>query len=1314
MDELNHNDGDRDSALIAGRLIEQLARDCKSDSEVMDALLAIRGIAALSIRDLAAKLPRKGTPGCGHSSIDDYGQFLRDKVQLESGAGFEVSDDEINPICKPHQRAGIRWALRGGRRALFERFGLGKSIQQLEIVRLVLLRLGFAVHLPFNGVGQPVTAPAQQSTSNIPDEQGSEVGGRGPVGGAVEAKSPARGLIVCPLGVRQEFKRDAVEKLGWNEPPKFVRFSREVEGDGVYLTNYESIRDGRLDPTLFSVVSLDEASCLRSFGSKTFSTFLFEGPLKQVPLRFVATATPSPNDFIELLAYAAFLDVSDIGHAKTRFFKRDSTKANNLTIHPHKEREFWLWVSSWALFLQSPADLGFDPAGYDLPELRVIKHEVAVDHKGALPEKSGQGRLYRDSRFGVSEAAKEKRDTLDLRIAKMVEILAGDPDSHYLIWHDLESERAAIEKAVPDVVTVFGKQDLDEREKAIIDFSEGKFKYLGAKPILAGSGTNFQYHCHKAIFTGVGFKFNDFIQAIMRILRYLQTEIVEIHIIYAESERAILEVLERKWAQHDKLVEEMSGIIKQYGLSHEAMARELTRAFGVARREVSGNSYRLINNDAVLELAQMPENSVDLILTSIPFCYDQETRILTQRGWIGFGDLGCADEVATVNPRSLCFEWQRPTKTIWEHYQGEMLQFGSRVFDLVVTPNHRMFAARRGQGFGPAKLGAVEARQIAADYSRARRKGSAQGRLARGWRTCVIPPAIGEGLKPERIDIPPLPDHVRSGHGVQLYWIEAGEFMALAGWYLSEGFADSFSTSRSGGRISIAQVKSQRLRAEICDLFVRIGLPPSLHSRQISAWCRNLAYFLITEFGSGAKKKRIPLWVRNLHPDLLRILRDTMMKGDGATSGASYASFSEELRDHFQEICLKTGWRATIKNHWVKVGSKQIYPEIRSAPKRIAYEGMIGCCSVPNGLLIVRRNGMPCVSGNSNQYEYSPNLADFGHSDGKEDFFRQMDYLTPNLLRVLKPGRVLAIHVKDRVVPGGMTGLGFQTVDYFHVDCIRHYEKHGFISMGMKTVVTDVVRENNQTYRLGWTEQCKDATKMGYGLPEYVLLFRKRPTDNSNSYADIPVVKSKDQYSRARWQIDAHGFSRSGGDRLLSPNEVTKLTWGQIYRLHRKYSIENVYDYEEHVRIGEDLDEIGRLPVDFMLLPPQSWHPDVWTDVTRMLGLNSRQKSRGRQMHLCPLQFDICDRIITQMSMPGEVVLDHFSGVGTVPLRAVKLGRRAIGIELNHDYFDDSVFYCEAAEQEKDIPSLFDLLGDSEADEAVLEAEPVAVGAGGR
>jgi hypothetical protein len=360
------------------------------------------------------------------------------------------------------------------------------------------------------------------------------------------------------------------------------------------------------------------------------------------------------------------------------------------------------------------------------------------------------------------------------------------------------------------------------------------------------------------------------------------------------------------------------------------------------------------------------------------------------------------------------------------------------------------------------------------------------------------------------------------------------------------------------------------------------------------------------------------------------------------------------------------------------------------------------------------------------QYEYSPSYNDFGHTDDLDHFFAQMDYLTPELLRVLEPGRRLEVHVKDRVVPSGLTGLGFRTIEPFHARCIAHYTAHGFAYLGMTTIVTDVVRENAGTYRLGWTEQCKDASGMGVGLPEYLLHFRKVPTDRSNGYGDVPVAKSKPMveivdtgeiipwdgnkradelvkafkarpvggsgYSRARWQTDAAGYWRSSGDRVLTPADLAGLPWPALYQLFRGWSYGTVYNHEGTVALVESLEARWSLPTDFALTPVQSWHPEVWTDVARMLGANTLQSAKGREQHLCPLPFDIVDRAILNWSNPGDLVYDPFGGLMTVPLRAVKHGRRGAGVELNPDYFADGVKLLREQDAGRATPGLFDLL----------------------
>ena len=829
-----------------------------------------------------------------------YHEFLESKIELAQDSGFEVNPTDINKALKPHQRDAVIWALKGGRRALFESFGLGKTIQEIEFCKQVINHEG------------------------------------------------GRALIVLPLGVKQECTQDAENVLGY-DAPVYCRSMEEVEScdSSIVLTNYERVRDGDIRPDYFVATSLDEASVLRSFGSKTYQTFLDK--FKNVPYKLVATATPSPNKYKELIHYAGYLEVMDTGQALTRFFQRDSTKANNLTLYPNMEDEFWLWVSSWALFITKPSDVNpkYSDEGYVLPPLDVRWHEIPI-HYGDTSDKTGQMQLFTEAAAGLKEAAEVKRNSIDQRVGKMKEIVESSPEEHFLLWHDLESERKTILKAIPEVVDIYGSQDYDLREKRVIDFAQGRIKLFATKKSISGSGCNFQRYCHREIFLGIDYEFNDFIQAVHRCYRFLQTDTVVIDIIYMENERQIKEALLEKWKNHNHMVKKMTDIVKKYGLSPASKIKRLERKMGVETVKVQGKHYTAVNDDCVEECRRIESNSVGLIHTSIPF---------------------------------------------------------------------------------------------------------------------------------------------------------------------------------------------------------------------------------------------------------------------------------------------------------------------------------------------------------GNHYEYSANYNDFGHNENTEKFFEQMDFLTPELLRILEPGRVAAIHVKDRVLFGNATGTGMPTIEPFHAQCIEHYMKHGFQYFGMITVVTDVVRENNQTYRLGWSEQCKDGSKMGVGCPEYILLFRKLPTDKSNAYADDPVKKTKEDYTRAQWQIDAHGYWRSSGDRLVSKDELKEFSVDDLQRVYREYSRSNVYSYEEHVKLAEELDKNDKLPATFMVVAPGSWNNlDVWDDINRMRTLNTTQSRRRQQMHVCPLQLDIVERIINRYSNEGDMVLDPFGGLMTVPMTAVKMKRYGYGIELSCDYFRDGVGYLQEAENEIETPTLFDFM----------------------
>ncbi|MGB8858912.1 MAG: DNA methyltransferase, partial [Ilumatobacteraceae bacterium] len=758
-----------------------------------------------------------------------------------------------------------------------------------------------------------------------------------------------RALIICPLGVRGEFHNDA-NKLGLHLT--FVRHTDQVGPPGLYITNYESVRDGRLDPTIFDAVSLDEASVLRSYGSKTYQSFL--AMFDTVRFKFVATATPSPNRFKELIHYAGFLGVMDTGQALTRWFKRDSTSAGNLQLHPHKEQEFWLWLSTWAAFVQKPSDLGFSDDGYEQPAMDVHRHEVVVDHTQGNPvERDGTQQMFRGGDLSMVEASREKRRTLPLRLEQAMQIIghyrdAGDLDQ-IVLWCDLNDEQAAIERALAGegitFSSVHGSLDPDEAERRLNEWRNKETVALIGKPVMLGQGVNLQ-QCNKAIFVGITFKFNDLIQACHRLQRFGQRRVVQTHIIHADSERHVYTTLMKKWAQHEELTATMTDLIQEHGLNVIDMTEILRRANGVERCEASGEGWEFVLNDAVRETETMDEASVDMILSSIPF---------------------------------------------------------------------------------------------------------------------------------------------------------------------------------------------------------------------------------------------------------------------------------------------------------------------------------------------------------GTQYEYSANMADFGHTDDNSHFWQQMDHLTPRLLKVLQPGRIFACHVKDRIKFGNQFGTGLPTVEPFHAEAIAHYRGHGFDYLGMITVVTDVVRENNTTYRLGYSEMCKDGSKMGVGMPEYILIFHKPQSDREKGYADTRIVKDKAKYSLARWQQDAHAFWRSSGDRPLTPDELLGLTPQQIVRLFTQHSLATTYDFEAHVKLGDSLAVKGALPSTFMLLAPGSHNPDVWHDVNRMDTGNTAQALNGKEAHICPLQHDIVDRLIDRYSQAGELIFDPFGGLGTTVYRALKAGRRGKATELNPVYWTDGVRYCQIAERQASMPTLFDI-----------------------
>lgn len=361
----------------------------------------------------------------------------------------------------------------------------------------------------------------------------------------------------------------------------------------------------------------------------------------------------------------------------------------------------------------------------------------------------------------------------------------------------------------------------------------------------------------------------------------------------------------------------------------------------------------LVSKPSIAGMGMNFQQCHQMVFLGLSDCYDEQTEVLTRGGWKSFGKVSLDDDLATVNPDTQAFEWQAPSRVVWEPYSGPMLHFqGQRNFDLLVTPNHRLYVQRCPTRY-PSETGEWELKYAGEMAARYRRQ---------EYRMLSVP-SSSDGERPEWVAIPPYGRLSSRSRTVERIPIE--DFLRLAAWYITEGYCRPID-SPEAGRIAICQADMHpENRAEIIDLMTRIGLNVNSRTWNITGYSINLAAYLMDQFGDGSYVKRIPRWIKDLHPDLLTILRDTMMKGDGAATGKYYKSFSERLRDDFQEICLRTGIRASIHNNYVTLARRNLRPAIHTEPELVEYDGMIGCATVPNHTLIVRRNGIAVVSGNS-------------------------------------------------------------------------------------------------------------------------------------------------------------------------------------------------------------------------------------------------------------------------------------------------------------------------------------------------------------
>ncbi len=435
----------------------------------------------------------------------NYNEFLYTKVREAPACGFTRQKNEMNPLLFEWQKDIVYWAIKKGRAALFEECGNGKTIQQLEFSRLVSEHTGMPV------------------------------------------------LIAAPLTVAEQTKREA-DKFGYTATR--CRSQADVK-HGINITNYEML--GYFDASQFGGVVLDESSILKNFAGKVRTQII--DMFRDVPYRLSCTATPAPNDYMELGNQAEFLGIMSRTEMLATFFTHDGSNTSKWRLKGHAVGRFWEWVATWAVVLTCPGDLGYPNDGYVLPELVIREYLV----EASLSMDDG---LFGWVAQTLTERREARRISLNERCQKAAELVDAFPDEQWLVWCDLNDESALLSSLIPGAVEVRGSDKPDEKARALLDFSEGRSRYLVTKPSIAGFGMNWQ-QCHNMIFVGLSDSYEAMYQAIRRCYRFGQKDAVNIHIITSAAEGAVKANVERKESQ----ATEMKAQMVQY--TKEILAQEI-------------------------------------------------------------------------------------------------------------------------------------------------------------------------------------------------------------------------------------------------------------------------------------------------------------------------------------------------------------------------------------------------------------------------------------------------------------------------------------------------------------------------------------------------------------------------------------------------------------------------------------------------------------------------------------------------------------------------------------------------------------------
>lgn len=431
-----------------------------------------------------------------------YEDFLKNKELKSIKAGFDVTNEWLSDKLFPFQRDIVRWALKKGKAAILTGCGTGKTF--------MLLMWAWCVHKKTNG--------------NV--------------------------LIVAPLSVVKQTAREA---------KKFdictVNICREQEDvkDGINITNYEIVE--KFNAEDFVAVVLDESSILKSFTSKTTADFTQR--FHRTPYKLLCTATIAPNDFTEIGTSAEFLGIMSRTEMLATYFVHDGGKTSDWRLKKAGINKFWEWFATWAIYFNSPSDLGYEIKGYDLPELTI---ETVLTES-----KVNDYEMFVKVAETLQERREARKESMEDRTDKALALTQSD-NSQWLLWVDYNDESEMLRKKIPDCVEIKGSDDPETKAQASIDFANGDIRCLVSKPSIFGFGSNFQ-GCHNEIFCGLSDSYERFYQAVRRCWRFGQTREVKVYIILSEKEVSILENIKKKQAQMDEMQRNMTALMKDVTLS---------------------------------------------------------------------------------------------------------------------------------------------------------------------------------------------------------------------------------------------------------------------------------------------------------------------------------------------------------------------------------------------------------------------------------------------------------------------------------------------------------------------------------------------------------------------------------------------------------------------------------------------------------------------------------------------------------------------------------------------------------------------------